>query len=112
MPDRSKDMGQTKCIPWSSRFGVGCGSKEPTPENLLLRSHGGDQDPHRVVAPVRKKKIGSIFLYYRTFSGIQFDPLANFNVPPLIPCVLRFLMSYFELSKLFFGSLFIYYSTY
>jgi hypothetical protein len=34
MPDRLKDTGQTKCIPWSSRLGVGHQDKDPTPEKF------------------------------------------------------------------------------
>jgi hypothetical protein len=37
-------------------LGVGREAKEPTPENLVLRNHGGGQDPHGVVAPVEKKR--------------------------------------------------------
>jgi hypothetical protein len=62
MPDRTKAMGQTKCRPWSSRLGVGRGSNNPTPEKSTVtkppepmeEDHGGGQDQHRVVAPVKK----------------------------------------------------------
>jgi hypothetical protein len=37
-------------------MGVRRGANDPTPENLLLRNHGGGQDPIRVLAPVKKKK--------------------------------------------------------
>lgn len=33
IPDRSKCKGQTKCNFWSSKLGVGCGAKDPKPEN-------------------------------------------------------------------------------
>jgi hypothetical protein len=46
-----------KCSPWSSRLGAARGANDPTPENVLLRNHGGGQDPHRVVAPAKKRKI-------------------------------------------------------
>jgi hypothetical protein len=32
MPDRSKSRIPTKCSPWSSRFGVGHGADDSTPE--------------------------------------------------------------------------------
>jgi hypothetical protein len=62
MPDRSKGRGQTKCSPWSSRLEVGRGANNPTPEKSTVtkppepmeEDHGGGQDPHRVLAPVRK----------------------------------------------------------
>jgi hypothetical protein len=53
MPDRSKDMSQTKCSPWSSRLGVGHGATTPPQKNLLLRNHGKAQDPNRVAASVK-----------------------------------------------------------
>jgi hypothetical protein len=64
MPYRSKGKGQTKCSPWSSRLGVGREAKHPTPEKSTVAKspepmeehHGGGQDPHRDVAPVKKKK--------------------------------------------------------
>jgi hypothetical protein len=60
MPDMSKGRGQTKCSPWSSSLGVGRGANNPTLEKSTvtkpLDSYGEGQDPHRVVAPVKKKK--------------------------------------------------------
>jgi hypothetical protein len=39
---------------------------DPTPENSLLRNHTEDQDPHRVIEPLKKKKNYScIDLIYR-----------------------------------------------
>jgi hypothetical protein len=38
---------------------VGREANEPTPENFTVMKppdHGGGKDPHRVVAPVKKKK--------------------------------------------------------
>jgi hypothetical protein len=46
MPDRAKGRGQIKCSPWTWI---------PPWKNFLLWNHGGDRDPHRVVAPVKKK---------------------------------------------------------
>jgi hypothetical protein len=64
MPNRSKGKGQTKRSPWSSRVGFGLGANNPTLEksNLLRnlqRTYGGGHDPQRVVAPVKKKKMGT-----------------------------------------------------
>jgi hypothetical protein len=65
-PDWSKGGGQTECSPWSSRLAVGRGVTTPPRKMLLSRNHGGGQDPHRVVAPVKKKNLTlgfqSIFL--------------------------------------------------
>jgi hypothetical protein len=55
MPGMSKGRSQMKCIPWSSRLGFGCGANTPTPENITVRNYGVGQDPHRVVATVKKK---------------------------------------------------------
>lgn len=54
MRDRAKGRGQIKCNPWSCRLGVGCGVRTPTWKNFLLWNHEGDQDPHMVVAPLKK----------------------------------------------------------
>jgi hypothetical protein len=64
MPDRSKGRGQTKCSPRSFRLGFGHGPNNPAPEKSTVtkpqepmeEDHGGGQDPHRVVASVKKKK--------------------------------------------------------
>jgi hypothetical protein len=56
MPDRSKSRDQTKCSPWSSRLGLVMGLTIPTRKNLLLWNHGGGQDPHRVVVPVKNMR--------------------------------------------------------
>jgi hypothetical protein len=45
MLDRSKGRGQMNCSPWSFRFGIGRGANNPTLKRLLLRNHGGDEDP-------------------------------------------------------------------
>jgi hypothetical protein len=59
MPDRSKDRGQKKLSPWSSRLGV---VQTTLPQkNLLLQNHGGAQDPNRVAAPVKE---GGIVKYF------------------------------------------------
>jgi hypothetical protein len=52
MPDRSKDRGQMKRSPWSSRLGYGCGANDPTTKKLIVTkpSHGGGENPHRIVA--------------------------------------------------------------
>jgi hypothetical protein len=52
MPDKSKSRCQTRI----SRLGLGVGLTTPPGKNVLLRNHGGGQDPYRVVAPVTKKK--------------------------------------------------------
>jgi hypothetical protein len=36
MPDRSEVKGQRKYSPWSSRFGVGSGGNDPTPEAFIV----------------------------------------------------------------------------
>jgi hypothetical protein len=36
-------------------FFLGVELTTPPQKNVLLRNHGGGQDPHRVVAPVKKK---------------------------------------------------------
>jgi hypothetical protein len=68
MPDRSKGRGQTKCSPWSSRLGVRCGANNPTPGKIncykTSEAYGGGQDPHRVVAPVKKKMWCPSFVFY------------------------------------------------
>jgi hypothetical protein len=56
-PDRSKGRSQTKRSPWYSRQGVGCEANDPALEKFTVTKspdHGGGQDPHRVVMPVRK----------------------------------------------------------
>jgi hypothetical protein len=40
-------------------LGLGVGLITPTPKKLLLRNHGGGQNPHRVAAPVKKKYKGT-----------------------------------------------------
>jgi hypothetical protein len=35
---------------------LGIGLKITSLKNLLLRSHGGGQEPHKVVVPAKKKK--------------------------------------------------------
>jgi hypothetical protein len=61
MPDRSKGMGQKKHSPWSSRLGVVRGANNPTLEEIYCygtsRGYEGGQDPHRIVAPVKKRFI-------------------------------------------------------
>jgi hypothetical protein len=65
MPDWSKGRGQMKCSLWYSRLGIRRGANDPTlekstvtkPPQHMEEDHGGSQDPHRVVAPVKKKKI-------------------------------------------------------
>jgi hypothetical protein len=50
------------CSPWFSRSGVGHGAEIPVPEEIAVmkpseprkKALGGDQDPNRVVAPVKK----------------------------------------------------------
>jgi hypothetical protein len=59
---RSKDRGQTKCSPWSCRLGVGHGAND----------HGGGQDSHRVVAPVKKK--GFKLLKQTLLSDFSYQP--------------------------------------
>jgi hypothetical protein len=55
--DRLKCSAQMKYSPWSSRLGVERGANDPIPERITLtKPHGGGQDPHRVVAPVKKRK--------------------------------------------------------
>jgi hypothetical protein len=56
MPDRLKGKVHPECFPLSIRLGVGHGANDPTSEKILLRNHGGDQDPHGVAAGVNKKK--------------------------------------------------------
>jgi hypothetical protein len=60
MPDRSKDRGQTKCSPWSSRLGSGLRLTTPPQKNLWLRNlqrnHGRHKEPHRALEPIEKKK--------------------------------------------------------
>jgi hypothetical protein len=36
MPERSNSKGQTKGKLWSSRFGVGRGTKDPVPEQFTV----------------------------------------------------------------------------
>jgi hypothetical protein len=51
---------------------VGRGANSPIPENvtvtkppeLMEEDHGGGQDPHRVVAPVKKKKNACLEVLY------------------------------------------------
>jgi hypothetical protein len=70
MPERSKGRGQTKCTLWSSRLGVGLGANNSTPERSTVtklpepmeEDHGRGQDPHRVVPPVKKKKISCVWI--------------------------------------------------
>jgi hypothetical protein len=53
-----------KCRPLSSRVVVGLGANNPTPEKITVKKppepveedHGGCQDPHKVIAPVKEKK--------------------------------------------------------
>jgi hypothetical protein len=54
-------MGQTKCRPWS--WGLGEGLKPNLRKIYCCEisrpyggGHGGGQDAHRIVAPVKKKK--------------------------------------------------------
>jgi hypothetical protein len=64
MPNRSNGKGQTNCSPWSSRMGVGRGANDATPKRTIAtkppepmeKNHGGGQDPHSVVEPVKKKR--------------------------------------------------------
>jgi hypothetical protein len=37
-------------------LGVGHGAEDPTPETLTVTKNGRAQDPHKVLAPVKKKK--------------------------------------------------------
>jgi hypothetical protein len=45
---------------------------DPPRKNLLLRNCGGSQDPHRVAAPVKKKK-KSVVKHHamRTYGGVD-----------------------------------------
>jgi hypothetical protein len=60
MPGMSKGRRQTKRSPWSFRFGIGRGANDPTPEKCTAtkppekKKHGGGEDTHRAVAPVKK----------------------------------------------------------
>jgi hypothetical protein len=60
MLDKSRGRGETKYSPWSAMLGVGRGTDNPIPEkstvNETSRAYGAGQDPHSVVAPVKKKK--------------------------------------------------------
>jgi hypothetical protein len=57
MPDRSKGRGQTKCSRCASNLGLVRGVNDLTLKTkLLLRSHGEGQEPHRVLAPQRRRR--------------------------------------------------------
>jgi hypothetical protein len=79
MPDMSKGRGQTKCHPWFSRLGFGCGANNPTPEKSIvtkspdpmLEDHGGGQDPNRVVALIKKFSLMSVGLYWGLLYGFH-----------------------------------------
>jgi hypothetical protein len=65
MPNRLKGSGHMKCIPWFSRLGTECGSKNPTqekstvtkPPDIMNRDHAGG-----AVAPVKKKKKETVLI--------------------------------------------------
>jgi hypothetical protein len=72
MPDRSKGRGQTKCSLWSFGVGVRCGANEPSTEKCTVakppeENRGGGQDAHRVVAPVKKKKLTAVTFSESTY---------------------------------------------
>jgi hypothetical protein len=64
MPDRTKARGQMKYSLWSSRLEEESEADNPTSEESTLtkspepmeEDHVGSQDPHRVVAPAKRKK--------------------------------------------------------
>jgi hypothetical protein len=64
MPDRSKVGVRRIVVPGSPDWGLGEGLTALTPEKStatkppepMEEDHGGGQDPHRVVAPTKKKK--------------------------------------------------------
>jgi hypothetical protein len=69
MPNMSKGRIQTKCSPWSSRLGVGCWANDPTPKKITVMKppdRGAGQDPHRVLAPV-KKSLSTVIKFYKWF---------------------------------------------
>jgi hypothetical protein len=50
MPDRSKSKARRSVVPGPPGWVLDVGLMTPLPRN-----HGGGQDPHRVLAPVKKK---------------------------------------------------------
>jgi hypothetical protein len=79
MPGRLKDTEQTKYNSWSFRVEVGRGANNPTSEKFtatkplesVKEDDGGGQDPHRVVAPVKKKLNLTNFVVYSVERGMN-----------------------------------------
>jgi hypothetical protein len=62
MLDRSMSRAQAKCSSWSFRLGVWRGANEPStlttlPEEPMDGDHGGGQDLHRLVLPVKNENV-------------------------------------------------------
>jgi hypothetical protein len=54
MPDRLKGRSQAKCSSWSIRLGIWHGATDSTLEKFTVTKHGRGEDPHGVLAPIKK----------------------------------------------------------
>jgi hypothetical protein len=69
MPDRSKGRGKTKCIPWSSRFGLGLKANVPTPEKFTVMKPRRSPKPTRGCSASKEEDIHTVTTVLQNVKG-------------------------------------------